>query len=396
MADTLKGQIRYPHADGVVFGPGCVREQLTSIVEQQGIQRAFLVSTPSLTRTALLPAVREVLGARCVGEFTESRAHTPRTTVLAAARQARAAKADGLISFGGGSVVDLTKGMALVLAEGEDFDRLRAHFTPATGLQAPKLPAPKLPHIAIPTTLSGGEFTGGIGITNIERGEKEVYLDPKTTPRWVFLDASLSTATSADLWAGTGMKLFADGIEMLCSPRATPHTNALAYQSLELLYQNLPAGVANANEVSARGNCLFAAFMIVPYLLNVGVGLVAGLRHQIGAGHGVPHGVASTIVLPHVLRWNVAAATPALSTAAVRLGFVQSGTAPERAAERVIQAVEELIVKLNLPSRLRDVGVPQEALPGIAEHVTHDFVVATNPRRVEKPDDVREVLQAAW
>ena len=63
MADTLNGQIRYPHADGVVFGAGCVKEQLTSIVEQQGIQRAFLVSTPSLTRTALLPAVREVLQA---------------------------------------------------------------------------------------------------------------------------------------------------------------------------------------------------------------------------------------------------------------------------------------------------------------------------------------------
>jgi alcohol dehydrogenase class IV len=396
MADALKGQVRYPHADGVVFGPGCVREQLTAILEQQGIHRAFLVSTPSLTRTALLPAVREVLGARCVGEFTESQAHTPRLTVLAAARQARAAQADGLISFGGGSVVDLTKGMALVLAEGEDFDRLQAHFTPATGLRAPTLPAPKLPHIAIPTTLSGGEFTGGIGITDAERGEKDVYLDPKTTPRWVFLDSSLSTATPAALWAGTGMKLFADGIEMLCSPRATPYTNALAYQSLELLYQNLPAGVANASDVTARGNCLFAAFTIIPYLLNVGVGLVAGLRHQIGAGHGVPHGVASTIVLPHVLRWNLAAATPALATAAVRLGFVSPGTAPERAAERVIQAVETLIAQLNLPSRLRDVGVPQDALPGIAEHVTHDFVVATNPRRIEKPDDVREVLQAAW
>jgi len=396
VADALKGQVRYPHADGVVFGPGCVREQLTSIVEQQGIHRAFLVSTPSLTRTALLPAVREVLGARCIGEFTESRAHTPRTTVLAAARQARAAQADGLISFGGSSVVDLTKGMALVLAEGEDFDRLRAHFTPATGLRAPKLPAAKLPHIAIPTTLSGGEFTGGIGITDVERGEKDLYIDLKTTPCWVFLDASLSTATPADLWAGTGMKIFADGIEMLCSPRATPYTNALAYQSLELLYQNLPAGVANANDVTARGNCLFAAFMILPNLLNVGLGMVAGLRHQIGAGHGVPHGVASTIVLPHVMRWNLAAATPALATAAVRLGVVRPGTAPERAAEQVIQAIEELIAKLNLPSRLRDVDVPHEALPEIAEHVTHDFVVATNPRRIEKPDDVREVLQAAW
>jgi alcohol dehydrogenase class IV len=396
VAETLKGQIRYPHAEGVVFGPRCVGEQLSSTVEQQGIQRAFLVSTPSLTRTALLPAIREVLGIRCVGEFTESRAHTPRTTVLAAARLARAARADGLISFGGGSVVDLSKGMALVLTEGEDFDRLRLHFTPTTGLQAPKLPAPKLPHIAIPTTLSGGEFTGGIGITDEQRGEKDVYLDPKTTPRWVFLDASLSTATPPDLWASTGMKLFADGIEMLCSPQATPYTNALAYQSLELLYRNLPAAVADANDFTARGNCMFAAFVIVPYLLNVGVGLVAGLRHQIGAAHGVPHGVASTIVLPHVMRWNLPAAAPMLATAAVRLGFVQPGTTPERAAERVIQAVEELIGKLNLPIRLRDVGVPREALPNIAEHVIHDFVVATNPRRLEKADDVREVLQAAW
>jgi alcohol dehydrogenase class IV len=93
---------------------------------------------------------------------------------------------------------------------------------------------------------------------------------------------------------------------------------------------------------------------------------------------------------------NLSAATPALLTVAVRLGFVQPETAPKRAAERIIQAVEELIGKLNLPSRLRDVDVPQDALSGIAEHVTHDFVIATNPRRIEKPDEVREVLQAAW
>ena len=396
MTQALKGQVRYPNADGVVFGPGCVREQLTQILDQQGIQRAFLVSTPSLTRTDLLPAVREVLGARCVGEFTESRAHTPRTTVLDAARQARTANADGLISFGGSSVIDLTKGVALVLAEGEDFDRLQAHFTPETGLQVPDLPAPKLPHIAIPTTLSGGEFTGGIGISDLERGEKDIYIDLKTTPRWVFLDSSLSIATPSDLWAGTGMKIFADGIEMICSPRATPYTDALAYQSLDLLYQNLPAGVATADDVTARGNCLFAAFMILPNLLNVGLGMVAGLRHQIGAGHGVPHGVASTIVLPHVMRWNLSAATQSLSATAVRLGFVQHGTAPEAAAERIIQAVEELISTLNLPSRLRDVEVPQDAFAGIAGHVIHDFVVATNPRRIEKSEDVMEVLRAAW
>jgi alcohol dehydrogenase class IV len=85
-----------------------------------------------------------------------------------------------------------------------------------------------------------------------------------------------------------------------------------------------------------------------------------------------------------------------LATAAVRFGFVPAGTAPELAAQRVIGAVEELIAKLNLPTRLREVGVPREALLNIAEHVIHDFVVATNPRRVEKSDDVWEVLNTAW
>ena len=96
------------------------------------------------------------------------------------------------------------------------------------------------------------------------------------------------------------------------------------------------------------------------------------------------------------MRWNLSAATQSLSAAAVRLGFVQQGTAPKAAAERFIQAIEELITKLSLPSRLREVDVPQDAFPGIAEHVIHDFVVATNPRRIEKQEDVMEVLQAAW
>lgn len=396
MTATLTGQIWHPHADGVVFGPGCVREQLGGIVDQQGIQRAFLVSTPSLARTELLTAVRETLGARCVGEFTQSRAHTPRSTVIEAAHQARAAGTDGLVSFGGGSVTDLTKGVGLVLAEGEDFDRCRVHFTPETGLRVPDLPAPKLPQIAIPTTLSGGEFTEGAGITDEERGEKDGYLDRKLTPRWVFLDPELTTATPVELWASTGMKLFSDGLEMLCSPRATPYTDTLAHQALSLLYHDLAASVAPSENIAARGRCLFAAFILVPHLLTAGVGMVAGLRHQIGAGYGVPHGVASTIVLPHVLRWNLPAALPALSHAAVRLGIAEEGAGTEPAARQLIVAVEAFIDRLDLPRRLRDVGVAQEALPGVAEHVWHDLVLATNPRRVERSEDIVEVLRAAW
>ena len=395
MAHILSGRIQYPHADGVIFGPGCAHEQLQGLLHGLGATRVFLLTTPSLTRTALLPAIRDAIGSRLVGEFTQSREHTPQEVVLQAARIAREAQADALISFGGSSVVDLTKGVALVLAEGEELARVRVHFAPDTGLHLPELPAPKVPHIALPTTLSGAEFTGAIGITDTHRGEKALYLDAKLTPRWVVLDPELARATPATLWAGTGMKIFADGLEALCSTRATPYTDALAHAALRMLYHDLPPAVADANDVAARGRCLFAAFMLLPNLLNVGLGVVAGLRHQIGGGLGVPHGVASTVVLPHVLRWNLPAATPPLAHTAWSLGL-DTGSDEEAAALRTIATVEELIKRLDLPHRLRDVNVPQDALPGIAEHTAHDFVVSTNPRPVRSSAELLEVLHAAW
>jgi alcohol dehydrogenase class IV len=396
MAQALTGRIQYPHADGVLFGPGCARDNLQNLLDQLGSQRPFLLTTPSLTRSPLLDAVREMVGSRLAGDFTASREHTPRPVVLDAARAAREAGADALLSFGGSSVVDLAKGVALVLAEGEDWEKNRVQFTPDSGLSTPPLLAPKLPHIALPTTLSGAEFTGAAGITDPEQGEKELFLDVKLTPKWVVLDPELARATPAPLWAGTGMKIFSDGLEALCSPRATPYTDALAHGALALLREHLPPAVAHADDTDARGRCLFAAFMLLPNLLNVGLGVVAGLRHQLGGGLGVPHGVASTIVLPHVLRWNLPAATPQLAQAAQALGLVTGSGEAEANALQLIGAVETLIDRLNLPRRLRDVQVSEASLPEIAEHVTHDFVVSTNPRPIRSSADVMEVLQAAW
>lgn len=396
MALTLTGQIRYPQADGVVFGPGCVREHLQELLCELGVQRPLLLTTPSLTRSLLLPSVRSAIGPHLAGEFTESRQHTPQVVVLQAAQAAREARADSLISFGGSSVVDLTKGVALVLAEGDNLVPLQAQFSPSTGLRIPSLKAAKLPHIALPTTLSGAEFTGAIGITDNDRNEKNLYVDPKLTPRWALLDPELARSTPAPLWAATGMKLFADGLEAICSPRATPYTDALAHSALGILYQDLPAASLHAEDIATRGRCLFAAFMLLPNLLNVGLGAVASLRHQIGGGLGIPHGIASTIVLPHVLRWNLPDATFPLSQAAQSLGLVDRKTDAEAAALQLIKTVEILIARLHLPSRLRDVNVAQTALPIIAEHTVNNFVISTNPRPVQSSAELLKVLEAAW
>jgi alcohol dehydrogenase class IV len=365
-----------------VFGPGAVGQHLAGLVKRCGAGRPFVVTTPSVVRAGLAGEVAEALGVEPAGVFDGSREHTPAPVVLAAASAARAAGADCLVSVGGSSAVDLTKGVALVLAEGDD--RLSG---PARRPERSTAAAPKLPHVAVPTTLSGAEFTSAAGITDTTSGVKRGYVDPQLAPRWVVLDPAMARATPPALWAATGMKALADTIETLCSRRATPLSDAIAAAALGMLAADLGPSTADPADDAARGRCQFAVAMTLPNLVGVGVGLVAALRHQLGGGLGVAHGVASTIVLPHVVRWNAPACTPALDRAAAVLGVDGPGG--------LVAAVERLTAELGLPARLRDVGVDRDALAQIARHVVADASIATNPRPVDDAA-VLEVLDAAY
>ncbi|MPY95427.1 MAG: iron-containing alcohol dehydrogenase [Acidimicrobiia bacterium] len=384
----LAGRLLHPAGEGVVFGPGAMRRQLPGLLARLEATRPFLVTTPSVARAGLADEVAKAVGPGLAGTFEGSKEHTPAPVVLDAAAAAGAVDADCLVSLGGSSVVDLAKGVALVLAEGKDLDQHRAHFRPGEGSHRPPLRAPKLPHVAVPTTLSGAEFTGGVGITDPVAGEKRIYADLKLTPRWVVLDPELARATPPALWAATGMKALADTIEVLCSPRATPLTDAVAVGALTLLVEHLSPSTADDTDLAARGRCQFAVAMALPQLASAGVGLVAALRHQLGGGLGVAHGVASTIVLPHVLRWNAPACGEALGRAASAMGL--------HGPASLIGRVEALTAELGLPRALSEVGVHRGDLPAVADHVLHDPSIATNPRPVESTDAVLGILDAAW
>ncbi|MGF1595752.1 MAG: iron-containing alcohol dehydrogenase [Acidimicrobiales bacterium] len=363
--------------DGVVIGLGAATSDLPALSDRCGASRVLVITTPSVERSPLLHRVVEALGDRHVATFAGSRAHTPRPVVVAAAAAARDAGADGLVSLGGSSVVDLTKGVAMVLAEGERFETLRVGA-------GHRLSAPKLPHIAVPTTLSAAEFTAGAGITDPETGVKELFASATLAPRWVVLDATMTTATPDRLWAGTGMKLVADCLEGLVSARSTEYSTALLTAALAILLRDLAAPAA---DLEARSRCLEAAHMTLSNLHNVGVGAVAALRHQLGGRCGVAHGEASTIVLPHVMRWNGEAAAPALDRAARAIGLDDGGGLIDRMIERT--------EALGLPTRLRDVGVEEAQLDEIAEHAGAEFSARRNVRPATAAD-LRQILDAAW
>jgi alcohol dehydrogenase class IV len=389
---ALSGRLVHPAGEGIIWGPGSAARELDGLLDRLAVNRPFLVTTGSVERSGLADRVTALLGDRLVGRFAGSREHTPEPAVLDGADAARETGADALVSLGGSSVVDLTKGIALVLAEGSELSRLRAHHD-GVRRQRPRLAEPKLPQISLPTTLSGAEFTGAAGITDPATGAKEIYVDPKLAPRWVVLDPELTVDTPDALWAATGMKALSDTIEVQCSRWATPLSDAVAAAAMAMLMANLGPSLSGPPpmtepQLAARGRCQYAVGMALPQLAMVGVGLVAGLRHQLGGGLGLGHGVASTIVLPHVLRWNQGSCPGQLTNAARAAGL--------GSAEELIAAIEALTRQLGLPTRLADVGVEETQLDGVATHVLADPSIATNPRPVAGIDDVLEVLRSAW
>jgi alcohol dehydrogenase class IV len=204
----------------------------------------------------------------------------------------------------------------------------------------------------------------------------------------VVFDSVLAASCPARLWAGTGMKVVADTIEVLCARRANPQTDALALGALRLLADHLGPATATADDSVSRGRCQFAVAMVFPQLAAVGVGLVAALRHQLGGGLGIPHGEASTIVLPHVMRFNLPIAADQYGRAAAALGLATP--------EELIGRLEALTIELGLPARLRDTGIARADLDGaVVDHVLNDGGSRGNIAPVDA-GAVKQILDAAW
>jgi alcohol dehydrogenase class IV len=147
-----------PRVERIVFGYGKV-QTVGEEVARLGASRAFVVVSPSVAKTPLMEKVLEALGSRCVGVCDRVQPHSPTEVIRDAAEETSAARADILISVGGGSAIDTAKGIAVLLAEGGPLPRFAVRFTPPDRKEVPPLAAPKPPHIAIPTTLSGGEYS---------------------------------------------------------------------------------------------------------------------------------------------------------------------------------------------------------------------------------------------
>ena len=298
-----------------------------------------------------------------------SREHTPAPVVLAAAAMARDADADGFVSVGGSSVVDLTKGVALVVAEGDE----RIGPRPAAG-RPPESERPR-PHLAVPTILSGAEFTAAAGITDTS-GRKRAYANPALAPRWVLLDPELTRATPPRLWAATGMKALADTIEVLCSRRATPLSDAVAVASLGMLEADLPHSTAHPDDLAAPA----AARLRSPWP-SCSSQASAPAWSLPSATSSAGRSACRTAKRRRSCSPTSCAGTPTSPQRRSLGPPARSGLGPTAVVDRI----EQLIADLDLPSRLRDVGVDHESFPHVADLVLADRALATDLARSPAP-----------
>ncbi len=386
------GVFAFPALERVITGTPAA-EALSAEVERLGGTAAFILASRTLNReTSVVEDLRRALGQRTVGLDDSIPAHTPRDRVVAAANAARAAGTDIIVTIGGSTLADAGKMVKLCLAndvrEFEDVDPLRRVIHADGREDMPEMVSPDMPSIHVPTTLSGSEFYHSAGCTNPRLNRKEGFTHAKLIPQCVILDPAVTRHTPEWLWLSTGVRAVDHAVEGLCSIRPHPISDGLAIHALRLLPGALKRCKAAPDDLDARFDCQIGMWAsMMRSFAGVPFGASHGIGHVLGGTTNVPHGLTSCVLLPHVLRYNktVNAGRQALVSEAM-------GDATIDAAE----AVAALIESLDLPSSLRDVGVQREDFAVIARNAMHDHAVHANPRKINGPDDVLNILEMAW
>jgi maleylacetate reductase len=338
------------HAQRVLFGAGALT-QVGAELDAMGARKALVLCTPA--QRAQAQQVVDLLGERAVGIFDGAVMHVP----MAVAREARAVAlrlgADCAVAIGGGSTIGL--GKAIALDSG-------------------------LPILAIPTTYAGSEMTPIYGLT--EGGEKRTGKDLRVLPRSVIYDPALTLGLPAGLSVVSGINAIAHAAEGLYAADGNPVMCLLAEEGIAAIGRALPGIRAAADDLDARADALYGAWLCGLVLGNVGMALHHKLCHVLGGSFDLPHAETHTIVLPHALAYNAGAAGDAMQRIARAL---RADSAP--------QAAYDLARQNGAPTALKDIGLREVDLDRACVLAMESQY--QNPRPLEA-QALRRLLQDAF
>lgn len=300
----------------------------------------------------------------------------------------KAAGADFIVAIGGGSSMDTSKAVGIIINNPE--------FADVTSLEGVANTKKKsVPVIALPTTAgTAAEVTINYVITDEENVKKMVCVDPNDIPTLAIIDPELMLSMPRGLTAATGMDALTHAIEGLITLGAWEMSDMFEIKAIEMIAKWLPKAVENPSDIEARDGMATAQYIAGMAFSNVGLGLVHGMAHPLGAYYDIPHGVANALLLPFVMEYNKEAAKAKYRTIAEAMGVDTSAMDDDQAAQAAVDAVKALAVKVRIPQHLSELGVPESGLPTLAQAAFNDVCTAGQPAQGRSRRDPRSVQKS--
>ena len=397
--DRLSGEFNPAVPTRVIFGQG-KSASLGSEVSNLGGKRVLVLSGRTVAeQTDAVRRTQEALGDSMVGVYSGLTQRAPLATAVEAANLAVSLEADTLVGVGGSTISDAARMIAVLMAEGIDnVEELRVRGHQEDGMLRPDLDGKALPlQVSIPTTLSAGEFNmGGGNVLDDGEGHKIRVGHPRLYADLIVLDSDMTSGTPDWLWLSTGVKALDHCIERLYCRGNQPAIDAPVLSAAEMLFDALPRSRQANGDQEARLQCLVAAWMSMMGAPNFAVGLSHAIGHIVGVKYAVGHGYTSCVTQPYVMEYNRPASAAKQALLARAAGHDTTGMSDEEAAELAARVVDDFILGLGMPHRLRELEIPEEDLPEIADLVLTDRGCHTNAIAITGREQVMEVLRRAF
>jgi alcohol dehydrogenase class IV len=356
----------------VEFGAGSIA-RLPEMLQAAGITRPLLISDNGLAASGLLGRVAVLLPSDAP-HFLDVPANPTESAVLAAAEAYRSAGADGLVAVGGGSPIDLAKGVALMATHPGPLEQYAAIHGGAARIHPSVAPL-----VAVPTTAGTGAEVGRAALLTLDDGRKLGFISQNLIPKRVVCDPELTLGLPPGLTAATGLDALSHCIETLFSPRYNPPAEAIALDGAGRIWRNLERAVAAGSDLAARTEMMMAA-LEGGLTFQKGLGAVHALSHALGGFSDLRlhHGTLNAILMPAVVRFNSQHVGDKIDRlkAAMRL-------APDTDLAGELEALNR---RVGIPTGLAELGVSPERIAYVVERALLDHSTPTNPRPVTADD----------
>jgi len=360
-------------ATRLVFGSNTLN-LLPAELTPMGAQRPLIVTDRGLRQAGIVGRVEEILRAAGLssGVFDGVEPNPSIETVERAVALYHQSGCDSLLALGGGSPIDTAKAIGVLVSNGgtvRDF----------VGFNTFSRPLP--PFIAIPTTVgTGSEVTNYAVITDHSIKKKVVISNPLLAPKLAILDPELTLTLPPKLIASTGLDALTHAVEAYLTTVASDFTDAVGLHAARLIARHIDRAVSPMRDAKTMGHMLHASCLAGLAFSYGRTALVHGMAHPLGAYYDVPHGMANSILLPYVMKFNRPDCESRLADLGRAMGFAHDLTPDGEAADAFVAGLVQLSARVGIPLKLSEVGVTDEFIPQMAKDAAESHNAKVNPR----------------